>query len=109
MTEARGLEIGNPSGPEEISLMILQQCSYELAHPLHETFNHSMPPGQALKERIIYTIFRIFKSGNQSESQNCCPIALLSADSKDIENPTDVVLCNLSEFGHKQDAKHGFK
>src|SRR6218665_1961291 len=73
-------------GYDDISMVVIKQCSVEVSSILSDVFNLSLAQGIFHDQLKIAKVIPIFKSGNKSNVANYRPISLLSPFSKILEN-----------------------
>src|SRR6218665_369035 len=97
-------------GYDDISMMVIKQCSVEVSSILSDVFNLSLAQGILPDQLKIAKVIPIFKSGNKSNVANYRPISLLSPFSKILEK---IFYSILISFVNKNsilaDSQYGFR
>ena len=72
-------------GIDNIAPVILKNCAFALALPIHHLFTTSLRSGNLLSEWKTHKIIPVFKSGDKTSVANYRPISLLCVISKVLE------------------------
>ena len=98
------------SGPDGVSIVLLQKCSTVLAGILRSLWLKSMREGQIPNKLKFGLITAIFKTGDKSKPQNYRPITLSSHISKVFER---IIIKKMTEYLDKiglfNPKQHGFR
>jgi len=101
------LDVNSACGPDNISPLVLKNCSYAIAPSLTIVFNSSLQSGTVPNSWKCANVVPIFKKGDKCQVSNYRPISLISTIDKAMERCVFDHLYPLVE-GRLHPLQHGF-
>ena len=103
--------IANKSpGSDEIHLLVLKHCSYDLAPILKVIFTQSLNTGSIPSDWLLANITPVYNKGNKNLPVNYHPISLTSVCSKVVEHVIyHSIMSHLNRNNVLSGSQHGFR
>ena len=105
------LDLTTASGPDCIPVVVLKNCEPELSYILAELFNKCLKDScfpDCWKASLMVPVFK--NAGERSTAKNCCPLNLLSVDSKVFEKlVNNRIVDHLGKCDFFSDFQYGFR